>query len=84
MENGKKKDLTFALPYNSTAAAEQQLLKNFGLKKIENIDENVKGNFVSVYLSGKFLGSIKVLIVLMLAFDTKQGCLLKMKIKTED
>ena len=39
---------------------------------------------VSINLSGKFLGSIKVLVVLMLAFDTKLGCLLKIKIKTED
>lgn len=39
---------------------------------------------VAINLAGKFLGSIHVLIVLMLAFDTKLGCLLKIKIKCED
>ena len=48
------------------------------------MEESSKGNLVSINLSGKFLGSIKVLVVLMLAFDTKLGCLLKIKIKTED
>jgi len=37
---------------------------------------------VSVNLAGRFLGSSEVLIVLMLAFDTKLGCLLKIKVKT--
>lgn len=39
---------------------------------------------VAVNLAGRFLGSKCVLIVLMLAFDTKLGCLLKIKIKSED
>jgi hypothetical protein len=39
---------------------------------------------VAVNLAGRFLGSKAVLIILMLAFDTKLGCLLKIKIKTED
>ena len=39
---------------------------------------------VAVNLAGRFLGSKAVLMVLMLAFDTKLGCLLKIKVKSED
>ena len=39
---------------------------------------------VTVNLAGKFLGTKEVLIVLMLAFDTNHGCLLKIKIKSQD
>ncbi len=39
---------------------------------------------VAVNLAGRFLGSKAILMVLMLAFDTKMGCLLKIKVKTED
>lgn len=39
---------------------------------------------VAINLAGRFLGSVHVLIVLMLAFDTKLGCLLKIKVKSED
>jgi hypothetical protein len=37
---------------------------------------------VAINLAGRFLGSIQVLVILMLAFDTKMGCLLKIKVKT--
>jgi hypothetical protein len=37
---------------------------------------------VSVNLAGRFLGVRAVLVVLMLAFDTKLGCLLKIKVKS--
>ena len=39
---------------------------------------------MAVNLAGNFLGSKAILMVLMLAFDTKMGCLLKIKVKTED
>jgi hypothetical protein len=57
-------------------------MKHFGLKKIENIEGVTKGNMVAINLAGRFLGSKAVLIILMLAFDTKLGCLLKIKIKS--
>jgi coatomer subunit gamma len=78
-ENG-----TFQLKYASTQAAEQELIKHFGLRKIENVEGANKGNMVAVNLAGRFLGSSAVLVVLMLAFDTKLGCLLKIKIKSEE
>ena len=37
---------------------------------------------VVVNLAGKYLGNRLVLAVLMLAIDTKLGCLLKIKVKT--
>lgn len=79
---GFEENSTFQLKYASTQAAEQELIKHFGLKKIENIEGITKGNMVAVNLAGRFLGSNAVLIVLMLAFDTKLGCLLKIKIKS--
>lgn len=39
---------------------------------------------VTVNLAGKFLGSQEILMILILAFDTKMGCLLKIRVKTED
>jgi hypothetical protein len=39
---------------------------------------------VAINLAGRFLGSTPVLVILMLAFDTKMGCLLKIKVKTSD
>ena len=78
-ENG-----TFQLKYASTQAAEQALTKDFGLKKIENPEPSTNPNLVNVYLAGYFLGVTRVLVVLMLAFDTKMGCILKIKVKTEE
>jgi hypothetical protein len=39
---------------------------------------------ITINLAGKFLGSQEVLMILILAFDTKMGCLLKIRVKTED
>ena len=39
---------------------------------------------VLVNLAGKFLGADSVLMILSLAFDTKMGCLLKIRVKTEE
>ena len=73
---------TFQLKYSSTQAAEQELIKHFGLKKIENPEGQTKANMVAVNLAGRFLGAKAILMVLMLAFDTKLGCLLKIKVKS--
>ena len=75
---------TFQLSYKSTQHAEEELLRHFGMKKMESIDDSSRGNMVSVNLAGRFLGSKGVLVVLMLAFDTKMGCLLKIKVKSQD
>lgn len=75
---------TFQLKYASTQAAEQELIRHFGLRRVEAAQNASKGNMVAINLAGKFLGAKAVLVVLMLAFDTKMGCLLKIKIKTED
>ena len=81
---GFEDNSTFQLKYASTQEAEQKLLKHFGMNKLQNIDNNTQRNMVTVNLAGKFLGSKEVLIVLMLAFDTNHGCLLKIKIKSQD
>jgi len=39
---------------------------------------------VSLSLAGKYLGKHDVLIVLLLAYDTKMGCLLKIKAKSDN
>ena len=39
---------------------------------------------VTVNLAGKYLGSQEILMTLILAFDTKMGCLLKIRVKTGD
>jgi len=47
---------------------------------------------VTVNLAGKYLGNFiyydlgvyDMMIVLMLAYDTKMGCLLKIKVKTDN
>lgn len=82
MKGGEEKR-TYQLKYSSTQAAENELLKHFGLKKIENPDSS-QANFITVNLAGKFLGSQEILMVLVLAFDTKMGCLLKIRVKTPD
>ena len=43
-----------------------------------------KSNMVNVSLAGKYLGKHDVLVVLLLAFDTKMGCLLKIKVKSDN
>ena len=39
---------------------------------------------VTVYLAGKYLGNTEVMVVLMLAYDSKMGCLLKIKVKSQE
>jgi len=80
---GKEEKRTYQLKYSSTQAAEQELLRHFGLKKIDS-PESSQANIVTVNLAGKFLGAQEVLMILILAFDTKMGCLLKIRVKTED
>lgn len=81
---GFEESRTFQLKYASTQAAEQELTRHFGLRKVENPEGSTKPNMVTVNLAGKFLGAKAVMMVLMLAFDTKMGCLLKIKVKTEE
>ena len=80
---GTEENRTYQLKYSSTQAAEHELLKHFGLKKIEN-PEASQPNIVTVHLAGKYLGSQEVLMILILAFDTKMGCILKIRVKTGD
>ena len=49
---------------------------------IVKTDDTSGKNMVALSLAGKFLSIHQALIVLMLAFDTKMGCLLKMKVKS--
>jgi hypothetical protein len=58
-------------------------LRHFGLRKIDS-PESSQANMITINLAGKFLGSQEVLMILILAFDTKMGCLLKIRVKTED
>lgn len=39
---------------------------------------------VNISLAGKYLGKHDVLIMLLLAYDTKMGCLLKIKVKSDN
>lgn len=48
------------------------------------MDGAAKPNMVVVNLAGKYLGSAPVLLMLILAYDTKLGCLLKIRVKTSN
>ena len=54
------------------------------MKVVDVPTENVKNNMVNVSLAGKYLGKHDVMIVLLIAFDTKMGCLLKIKAKSDN
>lgn len=57
-------------------------MKHFGIRVIENSDKNAKPNTVTVWLAGKYLGIHETMLILVLAFDTKMGCLMKIKAKS--
>jgi hypothetical protein len=52
--------------------------------KVVDVPGENKSNMVNVSLAGKYLGKHDVLVVLLLAFDTKMGCLLKIKVKSDN
>lgn len=52
--------------------------------KVVDVPSESKSNMVNVSLAGKYLGKHDVLVVLLLAFDTKMGCLLKIKVKSDN
>jgi hypothetical protein len=54
------------------------------MKVIDVPAENIKNNMVNVSLAGKYLGKHDVMIVLLIAYDTKMGCLLKIKAKSDN
>lgn len=73
---------TFQLNYASTQAAIQGLTKHFGMYTVQTSETGANKNMVSVSLAGKFLNIQQAMIVLILAFDTKMGCVLKIKVKS--
>jgi hypothetical protein len=82
---GEEANATFQLKYSSTEAAQQELIKHLGMKVID-VPETASAstankNMVSVSLAGKYLGRHEILVVLLLAYDTKMGCILKIKAK---
>ena len=46
--------------------------------------DKTKNNMVNVSLAGKYLGIHDVLVMLLIAYDTKMGCLLKIKVKSDN
>jgi hypothetical protein len=52
--------------------------------RVIEVPTETKTNMVNVSLAGKYLGSHDILMVLLLAFDTKMGCLLKIKVKSDN
>lgn len=50
--------------------------------RVIDVPTETKNNMVSLSLAGKYLGKHDVLVVLLLAYDTKMGCLLKIKVKS--
>ena len=67
---------TFQLNYASKQAAIQELLKKYGITKIHE-EEVANSNKVTLQLAGKYLGNFKTLMNLMVGFDTKLGCVVK-------
>ena len=73
---------TYQLHYASKQAAIQELTKKFGITKIYE-EEAPNSNKVSLMLAGKYLGKYKTLMNLMVGFDTKLGCVVKVVAKSE-
>ncbi len=79
---GHEDQSTFQLNYASTQAAMQELTRHFGMYTVQTTDSGNNKNMINISLAGKFLNTHQALILLMIAFDTKMGCLLKMKVKS--
>lgn len=67
---------TFKLNYASKQAAVEELRRKFGMRPISTEES---GNRVTLNLAGKYLGVHKTLATLTVAFDTKLGCVFRMK-----
>lgn len=70
----------FQLNFANKQAAVDELKKLFGMKVV-SIEES--GVMIVMKLAGKYLGIRRTLFRLTIAFDTKTGCLLDMKAKSE-
>lgn len=54
------------------------------MKVIDVPSDQNKNNMVNISLAGKYLGKHDALIILLLAYDTKMGCLLKIRAKSDN
>ena len=79
---GEKSQGTFQLNYASKQAAIQELMKKYGMTKIYE-EEVPNSNKVTLQLAGKYLGNFKTLMTLILGFDTKLGCVVKVMVLAE-
>lgn len=79
---GEKVTGTFKLNYASKQAAIQELMKKYGITKIYE-EEVQNSNKVTLQLAGKYLGNFKTLMTLVVGFDTKLGCVVKITVLSE-
>lgn len=77
---------TYQLNYPNTQAAAKEIQKHFGLAVCEGEQEDPskKTNLNTCYLSGSYLGQERVLVICIIGFDTKKGCLMKLRVKCKD
>lgn len=75
----------YKLDYKTVDAAVAQTTKHFGLSVCENSDSlQSGGNFHTLYLNGLFLGSEPVMLICLIGIEAKHGCVMKMRVKTEN
>lgn len=76
----------YKLDYKTVDAALAQTIKHFGLSVCENSDTYTPStsNFHTLYLNGTFLGSDPVMVICQIGIEAKHGCVMKLRIKTEN
>ena len=82
----KEQTIGFGLPYPNTQAAIKELTKHFGMAVVDSGSEDAgkKVNAQVLQLSGCYLRRSKILLQCTVGFNTQSGCLLQLKIKSED
>lgn len=77
----KTEKQAFKLSFGSKQAAIQELTKKYGMTCVSN--EEIQNSKSSINLAGKFLATYKVLMNVVVGFDTSLGCIAQVKAISE-
>ena len=84
-EEAQETASTYQLNYKTVEAAIKGLIKHFGLAVCGKSDViNPNNNYHTLQLWGKYLDSEDVLVMGIIGFDAKMGCVLKSKVRSKD
>lgn len=76
---------SYKLNYKTVEVAVTALVKHFGISVCDNSDSLISNdNFHTLYLSGKYLGEERVMVACQIGMDAKFGCVVKLRVKSED